>query len=268
MSNGKAKIRSKSKADSPGRQALRVRRWYARKNGLPVPCLPSIVKPIYKGNCKTCGAEVVRKKADGRTDRCNGCRRKEHRQIEYAKRSIARKAKGRAIYTGSCTGCGITVTRYKDDGRTDRCDSCRSKEYWQQHGEKWKIKANARARQRHRETYQQKKAAGELWQQKNLARRRKHATSWHKRHRDKSSAAFMKYMAAKLHRIPPWADMQAIKMFYEIARRVTQCTGIRFEVDHVVPLRGKYVSGLHVPTNLRVIPKSLNCKKHNSFEPI
>jgi hypothetical protein len=250
------------------RRRLAVKRCRAKKLGLPLPELPPKERPVYRGNCKACGLEVIRKKADGRTDRCNGCRRKEHRQLEYAKRSIVRKAKGRAIYSGTCKGCGVTVTRYKDDGRTDRCDPCRSKEYWQQHGEKWKVGQRHRARERHRQTYQQKKEAGELWAQKNLARRRKHAAGWHKRHRDKSSAAYMKYHAAKMHRIPPWADMQAIKMFYEIARRVTQCTGIRFEVDHIVPLRGKHVSGLHLPNNLQVIPKSANCKKHNTFEPI
>jgi hypothetical protein len=265
MSNGKALIKSKSKANKNGRQALRVRRHRAKKLGLIAPGLPPLAPPIYKGKCRTCGAEVVRKKADGRTDRCNGCRRKEHRSLEYAKRRIVRKAAGPATYKGLCTACGVEVIRRKSDGRIDRCDGCRSKEYWKLHGDKWKPNARARARQRHKLTYQAKKEAGELWPQKNLARRRQHANNWHKRNRAASSAAYYKYMTAKIKRIPPWSDLKAIKCFYEIARRVTQCTGIRFEVDHIVPLRGRTVSGLHVPTNLRVIPKSMNSKKHNSF---
>lgn len=67
---------------------------------------------------------------------------------------------------------------------------------------------------------------------------------------------------------PGWADQGAIAAFYEIAKRVTRCTGIRFEVDHIIPLQGKNVCGLHVPTNLRVIPKFQNGSKGNRFEAI
>lgn len=62
---------------------------------------------------------------------------------------------------------------------------------------------------------------------------------------------------------PPWSDLVACRGFYEIAARVSRCTGIPFDVDHIIPLCGDGVCGLHVPINLRVIPRKANQRKSN-----
>lgn len=69
--------------------------------------------------------------------------------------------------------------------------------------------------------------------------------------------------AAILERTPEWSDAQACVGFYQIAARVSKCLGISFEVDHIEPLVWKDRSGLHVPYNLRVIPKYANQRKGN-----
>lgn len=249
----------------PERYRIAVRRHRARSLGLPVPEMPPLERPVYKGICTTCGVEVIRKKSDGRTDRCNKCCKREHRQIEYAKRREARMDRGPLIYHGVCSDCGASVARRKNDGRTDRCDDCRTKYYYRAHKERRRPREILRLREYHKRTYEKKKLAGELWPQRNVERRRHHANIWHKRNRAASVELSARYRASKMQRIPPWADIEAVKCFYEIARRVTKCTGIRFEVDHVIPLRGRTVSGLHVATNLRVIPKSMNCRKSNKI---
>jgi hypothetical protein len=72
--------------------------------------------------------------------------------------------------------------------------------------------------------------------------------------------------AKALRRMPPWADRKAIKAIYEQARRLTAETGVLHHVDHVVPLCGREVSGLHVETNLQVLTFIENSRKHNHFE--
>jgi hypothetical protein len=60
---------------------------------------------------------------------------------------------------------------------------------------------------------------------------------------------------------PPWADLAAIEAMYADARRLTEETSELHVVDHIVPLRGKIVSGLHWHGNMRVIHWRANASK-------
>jgi len=72
--------------------------------------------------------------------------------------------------------------------------------------------------------------------------------------------------ASKLQRTPKWLSpeqLKQIKMFYAEAAELTKLLGEWYEVDHIVPLQGKTVSGLHVPWNLQILSKSENSAKGN-----
>jgi 5-methylcytosine-specific restriction endonuclease McrA len=67
---------------------------------------------------------------------------------------------------------------------------------------------------------------------------------------------------------PKWLSQKQkseIRQLYQIAITMTQTTGEQYVVDHIVPLRGESVCGLHVPWNLRVITQDENLKKSNKL---
>ena len=65
---------------------------------------------------------------------------------------------------------------------------------------------------------------------------------------------------------PPWVSDADLAPFYELSHRMTEETGIKHEVDHIVPIVNDAVSGLNVPCNLQVITRSENARKSNTFK--
>ena len=82
------------------------------------------------------------------------------------------------------------------------------------------------------------------------------------------AAALARYIAAKLNATPAWADLNKIKMIYEQAARLTREIGIPHEVDHIYPLQSKVMCGLHVETNLQVVPTKVNQSKGNRIREV
>ncbi len=81
------------------------------------------------------------------------------------------------------------------------------------------------------------------------------------------AAASMRRAAKKALAIPAWADHRAIRAIYEEAAKVTKETGVRHNVDHIVPLQSKKVCGLHCEANLRILERIENISKGNRFWP-
>lgn len=75
-----------------------------------------------------------------------------------------------------------------------------------------------------------------------------------------------KRRANKVSNCPIWANLDAIKVVYLQAYEITRSTGIKHHVDHIIPLLGKTVCGLHVHNNLQVITAEANMRKYNKHE--
>ena len=81
---------------------------------------------------------------------------------------------------------------------------------------------------------------------------------WYEKNKSKQLAKSNMEKAARLQRIPSWANLDAIKEFY-----LNRPEG--YHVDHIVPLRGKEVSGLHVLENLQYLLAKENLSKSNKY---
>lgn len=85
----------------------------------------------------------------------------------------------------------------------------------------------------------------------------------------KRNAMNAKRRANKLKATPIWLtpeQLLEIENLYLIAKNLKLITGITHHVDHIVPLQGKTVCGLHVPWNLQILSATENLRKSNIFE--
>ena len=157
------------------------------------------------------------------------------------------------------------------------------------HGYRRCRECNAAYQRAWREKNSQKTAA---YRARNLEKRRAYyaanperfkaqSRAYHHRHREKNlermtqygrdnpdvfSANQAKRRAAKLQATPAWlteTDFEMMKVSYAMRDALSERYGFKFHVDHIIPLQGENVCGLHVPTNLQVILASENMSKGN-----
>ena len=107
------------------------------------------------------------------------------------------------------------------------------------------------------------------WVAENRAKHNAKCNRWAKQNVAKVNARTARRYASKTQATPKWMspdDYWMIEQAYELAALRTKMFGVPWEVDHIVPLRGKTVSGLHTPWNLQVVTQAENRRKSNSFE--
>ena len=114
------------------------------------------------------------------------------------------------------------------------------------------------------------------WRLKNVESERIRRSKWSAANRDKIAVYRKNYdkakiiaknkrrMAAQIQRTPAWAYKDAIDFAYHAANTIFEVYGgTKPHVDHIIPLRGRFVSGLHVENNLQLLSAKQNSKKGN-----
>jgi hypothetical protein len=106
------------------------------------------------------------------------------------------------------------------------------------------------------------------WQEKNKDKKSKNYKNWQVNNRAKVNSYNSYRRALELQATPKWLTASHklhMECKYSLAAMFSKYTEEQHHVDHIVPLNGKTVCGLHVPWNLRVIPATENLRKSNKI---
>ena len=131
-----------------------------------------------------------------------------------------------------------------------------AKAYYEANAEK----IRARERTRAAENSELNRARAHAWAEANPERAK---ATFRRIYERRKSDYVLRARARRQHiderATPKWADKDAIAAIYKKA------TELGMHVDHIIPLRGKLVSGLHVETNLQLLTPQENMKKGNRY---
>jgi hypothetical protein len=140
-------------------------------------------------------------------------------------------------------------------------------------GKKWaqenveKMREYARAyKQRNKDKVAER---SKLYVEQNPEKRKASTKAYRDANKAKGAEAVRRRQARLIQRTPSWLtadDIWLMSQAYELAVLRTKLFGFAWHVDHVLPLKGKLVSGLHTPYNLQVIPALDNLRKSNRVQ--
>lgn len=127
--------------------------------------------------------------------------------------------------------------------------------------------ANATANATKSKNRQKYSDSSNEWRKKNPVKFASYVKKYVSNNKGKRNLWTANYRQAKEDRMPEWltdVDLLEMESIYEYCSALRKC-GLDYHVDHIVPLRGTIVSGLHVPWNLQVIPGTENMSKGNKY---
>ena len=180
---------------------------------------------------------------------------------EHKEKSEFTKNKSR--YDGLNGWCRVCLKNWRVENRAELL--VKKKEYYELTREARLVSGKI-----YRDNNKEKRAAADKnWRDNNKEKKRLLDKNWKANNRARCNANEAKRRAAKMQRTPAWLtkeDYSVMRAYYRVAQKLTEVTGEVYHVDHIIPLRGELVSGLHVPSNLQVLKGCDNSSKRNFFD--
>ena len=152
-------------------------------------------------------------------------------------------------------------------GRAYTCKECardRSRS-WNLENKSRKAETNRKHYLENRESYLDR-VKKSTWAKDNKERIRELSKIRYNSNNGASRVAY--YRNKRRNATPSWltfCQKKEMENFYWLAKDLHLVTGEFYDVDHIVPINGKDICGLHVPWNLQILPKDLNISKSNKF---
>lgn len=155
------------------------------------------------------------------------------------------------------------------------CKKIKDKESYERHKEKryaqtkiWQEKNKEKYKEHQRNWDKQNKHVKQAWAEANKQKMNAKKRDWKQNNKAKVNSNTRKRQAQKLTATPPWFNKDEVQYYYNLAEYFTWISGgfVKYHVDHIVPLRGKNVCGLHVQNNLQVLNSVENLRKSNKHE--
>lgn len=174
----------------------------------------------------------------------------------------------KVVISYPCCNCGVLVVNSKTSKNGKKCNVCIAKYHQAYRVKNSEGIANKKAEWK-AANLEYVKAKDRSYALANPEKKTVARKKWSANNPGKDNACKQINAQARKKRIPTWLsadDKWMIEQAYELAALRTKLFGFQWHVDHIIPLNGKRVSGLHIPTNLQVIPAVDNLRKSNRME--
>jgi len=197
----------------------------------------------FRGRCKPCQAKF----------------RKEYRERAYVKEQERLYAKKNHKENKEKNNA---VSKLWRENNKERNKELKAEWYKTEKGKAYQSK---KYKEKFKKNPEKFRLIARLYREENREVCRLRSRKWRINNLDKGAQKEAKRRSTKLKATVKWSNKEAIEAIYLASKELTVATGIKHQVDHIIPLKGRLVCGLHTEDNLQILTASDNLLKSNSF---